>query len=488
MMGHLRTGVRNLRTRVRNLRTRVRNLRSLFEECRFPRRHSPFHCVRRVPGCVGRSALIVILLLSSGVTIPGASVAVAEVVLVDRSRPEPQPVPAPVLAARSTPASWTLQLRQLAAETPTPTTDPTLDQLVQQMNDAWNAQDWPEVLRLIDEIMAIDPNYPEILDKKYYAHVNYGYQLMTENNCTESKVQFMAALAIRPDGEEAEAGLELLALYCGTPEPGTGTPTSVTTATATVLVTRSPTSLTPPPTGAPTGTPEPIILTEPLTYTVQPGDTLYGLAKRYSTTVQAIMQANGMMSYFLRAGDTIIIPASGALPAGPGVHIVQPGETLHSIAQQYNTTVWAIMVINGLSSYTIYAYRALFVPSSMQPGPIIHIVQPGETLLTIANTYSTTLPLLMLANDMSTYEITVYQRIIIPPPGWEGYPPISVGTGPGPGPGPIVPLPPGGLYVVQPGDTLYGIARRFGTTVDALKAANGLTSSTIYAGSTLRLP
>ncbi|MEK7786491.1 MAG: LysM peptidoglycan-binding domain-containing protein, partial [Chloroflexota bacterium] len=43
-------------------------------------------------------------------------------------------------------------------------------------------------------------------------------------------------------------------------------------------------------------------------------------------------------------------------------------------------------------------------------------------------------------------------------------------------------------YVVQSGDTLYRISLRFGTTVDALKAANGLTSDAIYAGQTLVIP
>ncbi len=43
-------------------------------------------------------------------------------------------------------------------------------------------------------------------------------------------------------------------------------------------------------------------------------------------------------------------------------------------------------------------------------------------------------------------------------------------------------------YVVQSGDTLFTLAIRFGTTVDALKAANGLTSDAIYSGQTLVIP
>ncbi len=46
----------------------------------------------------------------------------------------------------------------------------------------------------------------------------------------------------------------------------------------------------------------------------------------------------------------------------------------------------------------------------------------------------------------------------------------------------------GTYYVVKKGDTLSGIARRYGTTVSAIKSANGLTGSTIYVGQHLYIP
>lgn len=360
-----------------------------------------------------------------------------------------------------------------AAQAATPTLSAYLQDLLTRLDTAWNAQNWSEALTLIGEIMALDPDYPGIRDRLYFAHVNYGYQLMTAGNCTGSLEQFRKALEVRPGGEEATMGLELLGRYCATPVPPTPTPTITIAPDLTVTPTAYP--------GA-TATPTPQTITEPITYTVQLGDTLYSLARRYSTTVQAIMQANGMMTTFLRAGSVIWIPASGAPPAGPIVHIVQPGETLFGIARQYSTTVWAIMAANGLKSSTIYAYRALYIPTAMQPGPIIHIVMPGETLFTIANHYGTTVPLIMLANGLRDYTIHVYQRLVIPPEGWSGgwtgWPNVPPGG-------------PGGAwntYVVQPGDTLYSIARRFGVTVGQIMATNGLTNSNIRAGMTLRIP
>jgi LysM repeat protein len=395
----------------------------------------------------------------------------------------PEPTGTPMPEARLAPDAMggapriAAQPHMQATAVPTLTQQQKLQILELQLNAAWNAQDWVLAINLIHEIIAIDPNYDDIQAKRYYAHINYGYQFLAAHKCTEAKAQFTEAAQLRPSGEEAQTALSLLPTYCPTvPTPH---------------VTHTP---KPPPTSVVSPTPTPQTLTGVIVYTVQPGDTLFSLATRYGTTVQAIMQANGMMAPVLHAGEDIYIAPADAPSIGPIVHIVQPGETLRSIAEMYRTTEWAIMAANGMKHSVLFAYQAIFVPAPLKEAAIVHIVMPGETLFTIAEYYSTTVPLLMLANGLDTYSLQVYQLLAIPPQDWTGGPlpfPVPWADKRGPSHGPSFPKgEPAGerFYVVQRNDTLFSIARRYGTTVEAIQAANGLSGSTIYVGQKLRIP
>jgi LysM repeat protein len=96
------------------------------------------------------------------------------------------------------------------------------------------------------------------------------------------------------------------------------TPTSSTTPTSsfTPTATSIPTTL-PSPTATPTETftPAPSATATPFVHIVASGDTLYDIAARYGTTVQAIMEANGLTSTRLSVGQQLIIPLATATPA-----------------------------------------------------------------------------------------------------------------------------------------------------------------------------
>ena len=77
----------------------------------------------------------------------------------------------------------------------------------------------------------------------------------------------------------------------------------------------------------------------------------------------------------------------------------------------------------------------------------------------------------MITNGLETEEITVGTIIYIPPKHAKGYYDPDSGT-----------------YLIAEGDDLYAIAKRFGTTVEAIGEANAMTSNKIEAGATLQIP
>jgi len=88
-------------------------------------------------------------------------------------------------------------------------------------------------------------------------------------------------------------------------------------------------------------------------YVVRQGDTLGRIAARYGTTAWAIANANGIRNInYIWAGQRLVIPGSGGQGGGGsssgGVHVVQRGETLASIAYRYGTSVSALAAANGI--------------------------------------------------------------------------------------------------------------------------------------------
>jgi len=177
-------------------------------------------------------------------------------------------------------------------------------------------------------------------------------------------------------------------------------------------------TFTPVPTAVPT-TPTPAP-SSGFYYTVRPGDTLYSIARRFGTTVQAIVQANGILNpNQIFSGQVFWIPSSsGGLP-GSSTYIVQRGDTLYSIARRFGTTYRALAALNGLRyPYTIYVGQRLTISGSGAPTPPsqrIHIVQRGDTLWSIALRYGTTPWAIAAANGLRNLNlIYVGQRLVIP--------------------------------------------------------------------------
>jgi LysM repeat protein len=154
---------------------------------------------------------------------------------------------------------------------------------------------------------------------------------------------------------------------------------------------------------------------------------------------------------------------------------VQWGDTLFSLARRYGTTVEAIVALNGLADASnISVGQVLMIPGTSAPAPgsgQVYIVQRGDTLFSIARRFGSTVEAIQRANGIvnPTY-ISVGQRLVIPE---GGVPPTAGGT----------------TYTVQAGDTLYSIAAKFGTNVwDIVVANNLLEPYWILVGQVLTIP
>ena len=103
---------------------------------------------------------------------------------------------------------------------------PVEESLAEGLHEPWAAKDWKTVIALIEQILAINPNYGDMKEKLYAALVNYGLQLIEEGDLDEAAVQFNSALEIKPDGAEAQAGLEQAVASGPTPTTAPATPAS----------------------------------------------------------------------------------------------------------------------------------------------------------------------------------------------------------------------------------------------------------------------
>jgi len=107
-----------------------------------------------------------------------------------------------------------------------------------------------------------------------------------------------------------------------------------------------------------------------VTHTVQQGETLSSIARRYGTTWQVIANANGLQNpNQIYVGQKLTIPAGGGTSGGTSGcrlrHTVQQGEWVWQIARRYGTSPYDILAANGLtiqSANTIYPGTVLCIP------------------------------------------------------------------------------------------------------------------------------
>ena len=170
--------------------------------------------------------------------------------------------------------------------------------------------------------------------------------------------------------------------------------------------------------------------TESVEYTVQSGDTLSAIARRYGTTVQELVEINNIQNPdLIYPGEKLRILTNSSIPGneergtGDIIYTVQRGNTLSQIARAYNVSVEHIVELNDIEN-----------PNLIYPGQKLRITESDVTDLSPVD------------NSIQVY------------------------------------------YVVKQGDTLNGIARRFGITLNEILQYNDIANpNLIYPGQTIKI-
>lgn len=216
------------------------------------------------------------------------------------------------------------------------------------------------------------------------------------------------------------------------------------------------------------------------TYTVQKGDSLWSIAKRFNVGVNELKNANNLSSNLISVGQKLVIPGVAPSDQTNVTYVVQKGDSLWSIANANNTTVDELVNLNDLVNNTIYVGQVLKIPNSGNSGtsndnaPMTYVVQKGDTLYSIAQKYSTTPSAIINKNNLSSDYLAVGQVLTIPNDV------ESTGNDED--------VTDNNLYVVQRGDSLFSIASKYGVNVNDIIMENNLSSDVITIGQVLTIP
>lgn len=247
------------------------------------------------------------------------------------------------------------------------------------------------------------------------------------------------------------------------PAQPTSTPEQINTAVPPTV--EAPAASATPVPAQPSNTPVPINPGEfpsSIVHTVQRGDTVGRLANLYGSTVQAITTANGLNEdALIFVGQNLVIPVRLPAPA-----TLTPSPTAQ------------VVVVTATPAPATTQTPAIQPPVG---GTTTYVVQRGDTLRRIAQQFNTTVAALAQLNGIANVNlIFVGQRLTVPTPGQ------SIPTPQPPNP---TPAPPPETYRVQPGDNLFRIALRFGVSLQALAQANNITNTNlVFVGQVLTIP
>lgn len=243
-------------------------------------------------------------------------------------------------------------------------------------------------------------------------------------------------------------------------------------------------------------------------YTVQSGDTLSGIALKFSTTSSKLAQLNSISNpNLIYVGQRLLVNQSSNsnssssgqssstttnTEASAASYTVKSGDTLSGIANQYNTTVNQIVSLNQLSNPNlIYVGQVLKLKNSQTTNSSsssstaattvgTYTVKAGDTLSAIASRYSTSSSTLASLNSLSNPNLIYVGQVLKVS--------SNASTSSSTNSSANSTVTTAASYTVKAGDTLSAIAAKYGTTYQALASTNSISNpNDIYVGQVIKV-
>lgn len=152
------------------------------------------------------------------------------------------------------------------------------------------------------------------------------------------------------------------------------------------------------------------------TYIVKKGDSLYSIANKYNTTIDELKRINNLTSNILSIGQVLKLPSDKASDVeneeNTISYTVQKGDSLYSIARKYDTTIDRIKDLNNLTTNLLSIGQVLLIPTDTNL-ETTYTVKKGDSLYSIAKKYNTTVDRLKQLNNLTSNLLSIGQILIV---------------------------------------------------------------------------
>lgn len=194
-------------------------------------------------------------------------------------------------------------------------------------------------------------------------------------------------------------------------------------------------------------------------YVVQPGESLSSIAQQFNTSIESIREENQLTSNLIYIGQPLTIRSNSEI----NIYYVQPGDSLYTIATRFGMAMEELLRMNRLQDDTIFINQPLVIPEEHDVS--YYMVEAGDSLQSISERFDTDVEEMKRLNNLYSNTIYIGQRLKVS----ENYERQTD-------------------YKVKSGDTLYTIANKFNTTAESIMALNNLTSASLSVGQMLIIP